>query len=391
MKRRISILRQGTQRLPRVLGVVVALVLGLTLGLPTVLHAQSLTWLGTATGLYGESEAYGISADGSVVVGWASDNNWFRRAFRRTREGEMQNLGTLPGYDISRASAVSADGAVVVGWMEDGNYRRRAFRWTSEGGMQTISTLGVEDSAAYGVSADGSIVVGAAEDVNGRRRAFRWTPATGMQSLGTLGGPQSEAYGVSADGSVVVGVAQDANGRWSAFRWTIAGGMEDLNITFASLLADGSVLGWATAISPDGRYIVGTGWNAATKRTEAFLLDTAPSLSRIRGNIALNNFTGDISQVPVTVELRGDTTRTLTIYPETNGDYTISDVQPGTYDIAFKASHWLRVVVPGVVVSGVEVTGLDVALTNGDVDGDNEVTLFDFGVLVRNFGAIGDD
>jgi hypothetical protein len=167
--------------------------------------------------------------------------------------------------------------------------------------------------------------------------------------------------------------------------------MEDLNITFASLLADGSVLGWATAISPDGRYIVGTGWNAATKRTEAFLLDTAPSLSRIRGNIALNNFTGDISQVPVTVELRGDTTRTLTIYPETNGDYTISDVQPGTYDIAFKASHWLRVVVPGVVVSGVEVTGLDVALTNGDVDGDNEVTLFDFGVLVRNFGAIGDD
>lgn len=31
------------------------------------------------------------------------------------------------------------------------------------------------------------------------------------------------------------------------------------------------------------------------------------------------------------------------------------------------------------------------ALTNGDIDSDNEVTLFDFGRLVRNFGAIGED
>ena len=28
---------------------------------------------------------------------------------------------------------------------------------------------------------------------------------------------------------------------------------------------------------------------------------------------------------------------------------------------------------------------------NADLDGDEEVTLFDFGILVRNFGVIGDD
>jgi hypothetical protein len=33
----------------------------------------------------------------------------------------------------------------------------------------------------------------------------------------------------------------------------------------------------AQAISPDGRYIVGTGYNAATERREAYLLDTRPS------------------------------------------------------------------------------------------------------------------
>jgi probable HAF family extracellular repeat protein len=90
-----------------------------------------------------------------------------------------------------------------------------------------------------------------------------------MQDLGTPSGDWGEAFGVSADGSVVVGWA---NG--GAFRWTAASGMEDLNITFAHLLTDGSVLWRANAISPDGRYIVGYGYNAATRRKEAFLLDT---------------------------------------------------------------------------------------------------------------------
>jgi probable HAF family extracellular repeat protein len=96
-----------------------------------------------------------------------------------------------------------------------------------------------------------------------------------MQDLGTLpGSDQSWAFGVSADGSVVVGYAYNAEGQERAFRWTAAGGMEDLNITYANLLTNGSVLEVASAISPDGRYIVGWGYNAATGRDEAFLLDT---------------------------------------------------------------------------------------------------------------------
>jgi probable HAF family extracellular repeat protein len=95
-----------------------------------------------------------------------------------------------------------------------------------------------------------------------------------MQDLGTLGGRESEARGVSADGSVVVGWAQNAAGQRRAFRWTAAGGMKDLNIAYAHLLTDGSELRIAYAVSPDGRYIVGVGYNAATGCYEAFLLDT---------------------------------------------------------------------------------------------------------------------
>jgi probable HAF family extracellular repeat protein len=188
----------------------------------------------------------------------------------------MQDLGTLPGGGGGGATAASADGSVVVGWAGNAAGQQRAFRWTAAGGMEDLGTLGGDRSEALGVSADGSVVVGWARNTAGQDRAFRWTAAGGMQDLGTLpGSDQSRAYGVSADGSVVVGLAWNAAaGQDRAFRWTAAGGMEDLNLTFANLLTNGSVLTEARAISPDGRYIVGRGNNAATGRPEAYLLDT---------------------------------------------------------------------------------------------------------------------
>jgi probable HAF family extracellular repeat protein len=186
----------------------------------------------------------------------------------------MQDLGT-PSSDWVEAFGVSADGSVVVGRAANAAGQYRAFRWTEAGGMQDLGTLpGGCCSSAYGVSADGSVVVGWARNAAGQYRAFRWTEAGGMQDLGTLGGSESAAYGVSADGSVVVGEAENAAGQRRAFRWTAAGGMEDLNTTYAHLLTNGSELRIAYAVSPDGRYIVGSGYNAATERFEAFLLDT---------------------------------------------------------------------------------------------------------------------
>jgi len=219
--------------------------------------SQSLTWLGRLGGP--SSVASGVSADGRVVVGVAENAAWQRRAFR-WENGVTQDLGTLGGRE-SMATGVSADGSVVVGWANNAAGRFHAFRWES-GVMEDLGTLpGYGHSLASGVSADGRVVVGYAENAAWQRRAFRWENGV-MQDLGTLlGGVWSVAYGVSADGRVVVGVAD-----WRAFRWTAAGGMEDLNITYASLLTPGSRLEWAFVISPDGRYIVGSGYNAAARR-----------------------------------------------------------------------------------------------------------------------------
>ncbi len=59
-----------------------------------------------------------------------------------------------------------------------------------------------------------------------------------------------------------------------AFRWVEGQGADALNQTYACLLTDGSILRIATAISADGRFIVGAGYNATRNRYEAFLLDT---------------------------------------------------------------------------------------------------------------------
>jgi len=69
--------------------------------------------------------------------------------------------------------------------------------------------------------------------------------------------------------------------------------------------------------------------------------------------------------------------------------YLLPVVPEGTYDIAFRANHWLRKVVPNVTISGVAM--VDVGLLNADIDGDNEVTLFDFGALVAAFGSLSGD
>ena len=375
--------------------------------------SQSLTWIG----IPGFSVTpFDVSADGSTVVGqygiYYFDQTANLRAFRWTAETGVQDLHSLVGgrpENESVATAVSADGSVVVGYVSNERNRNRrpddrllyAFRWEN-GAVQLLTPPGARDiSAAFDVSADGSVIVGCATGnfptsdamihpvrwvdgalqvleipdltrvgqalvvsadgssvavegavrVNGRpvRRVFVWRNGavqmlpssvdawpTGISAdgsvvvgggsvspfssapytrftarhpacrwengelsvLNTPEGMRAVAHDVSADGSVVVGGIDPGLGRNDfyynvryirAVRWTQAG-IEDLNQTYADLLRDGSILVFAHAVSPDGRYIVGTGFNAATGRQEAFLLDTG---FPIRGDVTHNGCVDD--------------------------------------------------------------------------------------------------
>lgn len=116
----------------------------------------------------GSAEAYAISYDGSVVVGWTATNNGMR-AFRWTASAGMVNLGvpTPPGtFPTSEASAVSRDGLTIGGSWSGGN---SAFFWREDLGpvdfrtwltAEGADTSGWVFSRITGLSYDGSIITG---------------------------------------------------------------------------------------------------------------------------------------------------------------------------------------------------------------------------------------
>jgi probable HAF family extracellular repeat protein len=182
------------------------------------------------------SQPFGVSGDGAVVVGWGNTATSGQVAFRWIQASGMSSLGFLPGDGGSEAWAASSDGSVVVGSSSNGSVWR-AFRWTQAGGMSNLGFLpGGIGSEAFGVSADGSVVVGGAGDSsqvvawNGDYQAFRWTQAGGMIGLGFLpGGTNSVAWAVSADGAVIVGSSNTSPGGSNlAIRWTQAAGMQSV-------------------------------------------------------------------------------------------------------------------------------------------------------------------
>ncbi len=178
---------------PRKLNLALALALGFTTlaTLAPSAHAADILTGGFLTGGSYFSQAFGVSADGTVVVGVSDSANGLE-AFRWTQAGGMVGLGDLAGGSfISVANGVSADGTVVVGFSRNST-NEEAFRWVANsngtgGVMSGLGRLGVVgNSYANGVSADGNVVVGHSYNGNSDE-AFRWV-ANSNGTGGTMTG-----------------------------------------------------------------------------------------------------------------------------------------------------------------------------------------------------------
>ena len=96
----------------------------------------------------------------------------------------MVGLGFLPGFMSSDARGVNADGTVVVGLARDASGAFQASRWTAETRMQSVLTLlqaakvdvnlfaGWQLRSANGVSADGTVIVGDGVDPLGQSQGW---------------------------------------------------------------------------------------------------------------------------------------------------------------------------------------------------------------------------
>ena len=228
------------------------------------------------------SVAKGANADGSVIVGYATDSSYYGHAFRWTEAGGMQSLGFLSSiYSYAVGNAVSGNGAVVTGYSYNDNANLEAFRWTEGGGMQGIGFLsGGSSSFGNAINNDGSVIVGYGTNASGTQEAFRWTQAGGMQGLGFVGGGSySYAQGVSGDGAVVVGYGSNTTGTYEAFHWTQTNGMESLGFM------QGGNFSQAFATNADGSVIVGNG-NNATSGQEAFYWTAANGMNSLSSLLA---------------------------------------------------------------------------------------------------------
>lgn len=165
----------------------------------------------------GSSTPTGISADGSTIVGFASTDFGYTRAFRYS--GSMLDLGALDGT-ASFAYGTNENGSVVIGTSGAGSHWE-AFRWTADTGMEGLGRLPKSDySTAKIVTADGTTVLGESGG-----RAFIWKSGMGMQDLldyltaqglDPSGWDLQVIQGVSADGSTILvqGTHESTWGSW---------------------------------------------------------------------------------------------------------------------------------------------------------------------------------
>jgi probable HAF family extracellular repeat protein len=275
-------------------------------GLSTNADAQSVSFQGLGYLSGGTTSiATGVSADGTVVVGYGDATGSTQEAFRWTSGGGISGLGFIAGGNTSQALGISADGSVVVGHANSSGTPNYAFKWTSGGGMTSVasSDCAGQGPFAYGTNSNGALIVGnvdgtvapdcfpgrAVEWVSGGSyqllfpnppatppsglargvssdglvivgqvaantgpscnpctQAFRWTGGSGV-TLGDLGGNFSAAYAANSDGSVVVGTAAVDIVNSQPFRWTAAGGLvglggQSINATAYAVSSDGSVV-----------------------------------------------------------------------------------------------------------------------------------------------------
>jgi len=120
---------------------------------------------------------------------------------------------------------------------------------------------------------------------------------------------------------------------------------------------------------------------------------TVTGLYSLSGTVNLLDYTATPNGVPVTIDVCVGTNviNTVNTTLDALGEFSVPNIDPGTYNIRIKPSHWLRKIVP-VTVSSVDgaITTVDVVVAavdaiNGDIDGSNVIDYTDYNILMQQY------
>ncbi|NQT61833.1 MAG: T9SS type A sorting domain-containing protein [Candidatus Marinimicrobia bacterium] len=225
--------------------------------------------------------AWAIAADTFIVAGMYWHENSKTTAFVWTPEDPDGEL--LPDYGLdqsSRPNDMSANGELIVGWASMGTagidyVSRAAHAWvrdelTGDYELLFLGGLGSEidedwlGGEAYGCSADGNIVVGRSGDTE----MFVWTDDEGMLSLGHAPGHDPAVASVSgldvSSDTTIVGFAQPVFYEWgrSAIIYSPSSGIVFLKDSLENLGLEDQFEDWSflhiNTISDDGKTLAGS-------------------------------------------------------------------------------------------------------------------------------------
>ncbi len=222
--------------------------------------ASKLTYL-TPLAPGADYYANGISADGSIVVGTASDQHNNEHAVYWDRAANtIHDLGSLnhSSSQFSNAIAANHDGSVIVGSSTNDAGITQGFRWTAKTGIVELPSLS-GTSQAKGISDTGRII-GSSINAKNENRAVYWEDNQ-IKDLGTLRTDNrgySSAQDISATGKVIVGSA-DSDTQRTGFIWKEGAGMYSVNewLKYAHVQANSMSVKSVNAISADSQTIAG--------------------------------------------------------------------------------------------------------------------------------------
>lgn len=206
-----------------------------------------------------------VSPNGAYAVGSIS----YIAGFRWTASSGAEEV--LPG--LNSALGVNDAGVIAGSVPENGGANeggRDLGAYAAPGATPVLLSQPLTtNSSGYDIAADGTVVGLSFEDgFFGEALAFVWTATAGMTAL-PVPRPQnySRANAISADGHVIAGWNDTDWGERAAVIWLD-------RVPFDVVDADGYGVGEASAITPDGRYVVGSeyiddDWNEGAWRWSA--------------------------------------------------------------------------------------------------------------------------
>lgn len=197
----------------------------------------------------------GVSANGSVVVGYNPSQFWYWTS----DQGIIGIGGISPSSGGAGSADVSSNGT-RIGYtvLNPANGKTEAAFYDIATSTSTLAgnfgfSCDVSATSCWGMSGDGNTIVGLGWHNLCAARGFKSSAAGGLVDLGTLvPGSPSRANACSSDASVIAGWQDSQQGARQATYWK--NGQQKLIFG-----PNGQTLGEAGVVSSDGEWILGLG------------------------------------------------------------------------------------------------------------------------------------